>query len=42
MPSEIIAGPDFAGDIEREIQWLRQVAAACTKVVKERTVSPVD
>ncbi|MEN3535219.1 DUF6545 domain-containing protein [Microbispora sp. ZYX-F-249] len=42
VPSGSIPGPDFAGDIERETQWLRQVAAACKQVAKERTVSPAD
>ncbi|GAA1024491.1 hypothetical protein Aple_077410 [Acrocarpospora pleiomorpha] len=37
----IIPGPDFAGDIERETAWLRQVAAAYKLVGRKRTVTPV-
>ncbi|MEU0485692.1 MAB_1171c family putative transporter [Streptosporangium sp. NPDC006013] len=40
-PSGIIPGPDFAGDIEREIAWLRQVAAAYKQIRRQTVASPV-
>ncbi|WP_353051396.1 DUF6545 domain-containing protein [Herbidospora sp. NBRC 101105] len=32
VPSGVIPGPDFAGDIEKETAWLRQVAVAYRRV----------
>ncbi len=39
VPSGTIPGPDFAGDMEREIQWLRQVATRFRQLKGERSVS---
>jgi hypothetical protein len=40
IPSGRIPGPDFAGDVDKETEWLRQVAAAY-KQQTGRTPSPV-
>ncbi|MFG3438387.1 MAB_1171c family putative transporter [Nonomuraea sp. NPDC047897] len=39
IPSGTIPGPDFAGDIEKETQWLRQVAAQFRQLSGRRAVS---
>ncbi|MFI9845183.1 MAB_1171c family putative transporter [Nonomuraea sp. NPDC051941] len=39
-PAGEIPGPDFAGNIERETAWLRQVAEAFGQTSAERTPSP--
>ncbi len=41
VPSGVIPGPDFAGDIEKETAWLRQVAVTYRKVGGGRTGSRV-
>ncbi len=41
VPSGSIPGPDFAGDIDRETAWLRQVAAAYKRLGGKSTVSRV-
>ncbi|WP_433513849.1 MAB_1171c family putative transporter [Nonomuraea sp. CA-143628] len=40
IPSGNLPGPDFAGNIERETAWLRQVSAAFRQSSEERTVLP--
>ncbi|MGI5281718.1 MAB_1171c family putative transporter [Nonomuraea polychroma] len=39
IPSGAILGPDFAGDMEKETQWLRQVATQFKELNGRRTVS---
>ncbi|WP_336211862.1 MAB_1171c family putative transporter [Nonomuraea sp. LPB2021202275-12-8] len=41
VPSGRIPGPDFAGDMEKETQWLRQVATKFTQVDGRAVASPV-